>query len=402
MPESTRSLIAVTHLGLGTPTAPALEALLIDPSEGGAIERLDVRYPGSPNPAAVGEFIVSAAGDIDGDGHDEIVYGVTSVSASCHLVGFKREDGRWRAVPITDRLDSVRFIRSLAVGDLDGDGRAEMVLGTRPDGAVVMLNFAGDGYVQTTVDRDQYGPGTTNTREVAIGDADNDGVPEIVVATARTDAERWQATPGSVFAYKQTAGGWQRTLIDDHQGRTHSRMADVGDAKSDGVNRVISCELGIYDLQSGRINPEPVLRLYTMHGTRVEAEEIGPLEKMIKSRSFALGDVDGDGRAELVVGTRSLTLKDSGTTCLYVYYYDRERAAWRRETIDTSPRERGFHCVAVADVDGDGRAEVIASDDGLGLIKLYKKYGDEWDCRILYSVLGEIFCASIHAVAVRA
>src|SRR5947207_10594512 len=114
---------------------------------------------------------------------------------------------------------------------------------------------------------------------------------------------------------------------------------------------------------------------------------------MIKSRSFAAGDIDGEGRTALVVGTRALGTAGLETTCLYIYRFNHHAQIWEKETLDTSGT-LGFHCVALADVDGDGRSEIIASDDGRGLIKLYKKTSAGWEQKTIYDAGGVIFCSA--------
>ena len=75
-----------------------------------------------------------------------------------------------------------------------------------------------------------------------------------------------------------------------------------------------------------------------------------------------------------------------------------DRQVWSRETLDVSG-PLGFHCVAICDVDGDGRREILASDDGRGQIKLYKKLKDGWEREIIYDAKGSvIFCSAIHLI----
>jgi hypothetical protein len=83
--------------------------------------------------------------------------------------------------------------------------------------------------------------------------------------------------------------------------------------------------------------------------------------------------------------------------CLFIYRFDHAAQAWGRETLDMSG-PLGFHCVAVTDVDGDGQLEIVASDDGRGLIKLYKRLGSGWKREIIYDAKGAIFCSSIHLI----
>jgi hypothetical protein len=398
--------LAVTQLELnlrfsenGAAVRHFLQGFLLDPSAGWRVQRLDLAYPGSDNAAETGEFVVSAVGDLDGDGRSELVYAVTIQQGNCHILAYRHDGTSCRALPLINALPSVDLIRSIALGDLDGDGADEIVLGTRPSGAVLVVDDALSKYVVTAIDRDQYGIGTTNTREVAVADADSDGALEILAATARASAENWRATPGAIFLYRQSPGGWDRTLIDDHGGRTHSRMVAVADVKNDGVERIISSAVGVVQPESGSIDPQPELRFYTLAAEGAACEPIGTLENMIKSRSFAAGDIDGNGRTALVVGTRALGVAGLDATCLYVYRFDHDVQAWERETLDTSG-PLGFHCVAIADVDGDGRSEIIASDDGRGLIKLYKRQGSSWKQDVIYVAGGPIFCSAIHLIEV--
>ena len=120
-----------------------------------------------------------------------------------------------------------------------------------------------------------------------------------------------------------------------------------------------------------------------------------------RRKAFDRGDIDGSGRTSLVVGTRALGSRGRDTTHLFAYRFDAAAQAWQRETLDTSG-PLGFHCVLIADVDGDGRAEVIASDDGRGLIKLYRKREGEWRRQVIHAAKGPIFCSAISAIDVAA
>jgi hypothetical protein len=402
--QSGKRYLAVTQLELSLrfqegdePLRHSLRALLLDPSEGWRAQSLDLRYPGSNDDASTGQFVVGAVGDLEGSGCSDLVCAVTVAPAQCHLLAYRHDGATWRALPIIKELPSVDLVRTIALGDLDRDGADEIVIGTRPNGAVLVLDGEPGRYAVTTVDRDQYGVGTTNTREVTLAHVDGGGSLEILVATARASAEDWLATPGAIFLYRRSAAGWQKVLIDDHGDRTHTRMVAVADVKNEGIKRIVSSAVGVVEPGSGRIDPKPELRTYIMTGERVTREPIDTLENMIKSRAFAAGDIDGSGRTSLVVGTRALGTPGLETTCLFAYRFDHEAEAWQRETLDTSG-PLGFHCVAIADVDGDGRSEVVASDDGRGQIKLYRKRRGEWHHEVLHAADGPIFCTAIQVM----
>ncbi|MBI1889836.1 MAG: VCBS repeat-containing protein [Burkholderiales bacterium] len=397
---------------LNRPEQTRLEALVLDPHAGWKAERLDLRYPGAAEAMEYGAFITTGVGDIDGDGRQEIVFAVTPTGGACYVMAYRFNGESWQPEPVCHELESVDFIRSMALGDLDRDGCDEIVIGTRPDGVTVLLDRAASHpshfahYSAELIDAKQQGAGT-NVREVAIGDI---GAGHDVFTTAarsntrpkwdKTPDIEWDSMPGYIFRHHRIddnmSGRWERTAIEDHGGMTHSRVLRVGELA--GAKRVVSCSLGVHDRERQRIDPEPLLRMYTLgsNGT-VTGETIGVLEKSIMCRSMAIGDIDGDGENELVVGTRSLAFGEHGKTYLYAYKYDKANAAWTRAIIDTS-EPLGFRSLILADLDGDGRLAVIASDDGKGQIKAYRFRNREWHPEIILSRPNLIFCTAMGVV----
>ena len=102
-----KRFLAVTQLGLnlrlsedGAPIRHTLQALLLDPADGWRVQRLDLSYPGFKDGAETGEFLVSAVGDLDGDGRSEIVYAVTIEQGNCHILAYRHDGVAWGAFPV--------------------------------------------------------------------------------------------------------------------------------------------------------------------------------------------------------------------------------------------------------------------------------------------------------------
>ncbi len=396
---------AVTRLH--RPEQKRLEALVLDPHNGWSAQRLDTRYPGDTEGVEYGEFITTGVGDINGDGRQEIVFAVTPTGGACYVLAYSFNQGKWQAEPVYRDFESVNFIRSMVLGDIDQDGYDEIVIGTRPDGAIVLLDRESahfPHYSAKIIDSKQQGEGVSNIREVTIGDIGG-GQPDIFTASARSNTRpkwdqtpdlKWDSVPGHIFRYHLTNKSWERTVIEDHAGITHSRILRVG--KLAGAQCVVSCSVGVHIVEHQRIDPEPVIRMHTLgtNGT-VKGEIIGVLEKSIMCRSMAIGDIDGDGENELVVGTRSLALGDSGKTFLYIYKYDPANAVWTRTILDTS-EPLGFRSLILADLDSDGRLVVIASDDGKGMIKAYRFRDNVWHTEVILLRPNHIFCTAMGIV----
>lgn len=352
-----------------------------------------------------GEFISTAIGDVDGDGASEIVCGVTLSSGATHLLVFHPVGEGWEPRTVMQiEHPQIDYIRAVCAGDVNADGRAEIALSTRPSGVVLLLTRSARGFEQTVIDRDACGPETTNTREIVMGDVDGDGRLEIVAAHAHAAAgdprlqramKKWAKTPGNIRMYRNdSAWGWETVTVEDFGGQTHSRMVLVADVLNNGANQVIVNAVGIYDPALKGISPKSSMRLLEMRGGGFQARHIIDLPLAAKSRGVAAGDVDADGKNELIVGTRSLDIDGYRRSFLLCLKYSAETESWTSQEID-STGEMGFHTVAVGDIDGDGTDEIVASDDENGLIFSYKLTKGVWRKRIVQKFAHRIFVVRI-------
>jgi len=86
-----------------------------------------------------------------------------------------------------------------------------------------------------------------------------------------------------------------------------------------------------------------------------------------EGHALACADLDGDGKDEIVAGFRG-----PGTS-LYVYYAaDSAGTKWERQTLDT---EMAASCAVVADINGDGRPDVVAIGASTANVKWYENRG---------------------------
>lgn len=137
-----------------------------------------------------------AAGDLDGDGWDEIVTGAGPGEVfGPHIRGWNVDDGTAAAIPgISYFAYGVpKWGVNVACGDIDGDGFAEIVSGAGP-GAVYGPHVRGwnvDGDPATAIPDVSFLAYSTNQYGVNVtaGDVDGDGIDEIISG----------AGPGAVF-----------------------------------------------------------------------------------------------------------------------------------------------------------------------------------------------------------
>ncbi len=197
------------------------------------------RLPWNAYNLAVGETR-PAAGDTNGDGADELVVGLGryTTAGGFALVLRSGPSGyvvdRWLRVPWSAYNASVAETRT-ACGDVDGDGRKEVVIGLGAGGAGMFFVFddaiAGYGLLTTgRVPFASYNQARGETRP-ACGDSDGNGQDEVFIALGRGGAG-WVARFGG--AAGGTLEGWLRLPFPAYNADNGETWASVGDLDGDG------------------------------------------------------------------------------------------------------------------------------------------------------------------------
>jgi len=290
-------------------------------------------------------FALGAAGDLDGDGTPDLVAGApddldneAGAAWVLHLGpdGGVRGQGKLSDVPggfLAGTLDPEdHFGRALAtLGDLDGDGVLDLAVGASGDddgglqqGALWNLHLRADGSVaHATKVAEGAGsfaglldPGDElGACLAALGDLDGDGTPDLAAGAPRDDdggPERgavwvlFLRPDGGVRAH-QKLSSIEGGLVGPLRGgdRFGAAVASLGDLDGDGTRELAvgashdgaSDEGAVWILSlgpDGRVMGERKLGPPSFPGT-----SIGP---NFGASLAALGDLDGDGTADLAVG----------------------------------------------------------------------------------------------------
>jgi hypothetical protein len=241
-------------------------------------------------------------------------------------------------------------MRDAEVGDVYGDGRATIAVATHDQGVVAMLRPQPDGSFEAVeVDHEP----NTFVHEIEIGDLDGDDVREVYATPSEPNRLDGTPQPGKVVRYVPARGEGRSVVAD--LGQSHAKEILVSDVDGDGRDELYVSVEGEVGGEGGKQLVAPVeVRRYDA-GTPADARVvIATLDDRL-CRFLTAGDVDGDGKRELVVSAFS-----AGVWLLRPG--DDPKGPWTKELVDAD--SGGFeHAAIVTDLDGDGTGELYVASD---------------------------------------
>jgi hypothetical protein len=326
---------------------------------------------------------VAAAGDVNGDGYADVLVGAShwdnsQVDAGRAYLYLGSAAGLASTASWTAESDQFGggFGDSVAsAGDVNGDGYDDVVVGedgyengqTHEGRALLYLGSA-DG-LQGTASWTAESDLTLASFGVSVasaGDVNQDGFDDVLVGAPGYD--NGQAGVGRTYLYLGSAAGLSATAVwiadsDQEYGYFGASLASAGDVNGDGHSDVV---VGAYHYENGQLDEG---RGYVFLGSadglettaawRVESDLIGAFFGWSVASA---GDVNGDGYSDVVVGAYHYDNGESHEGRAYVYLGSAAgldtTAAWKAE----SDQINGYfgHSVASAgDTNGDGYADVV-------------------------------------------
>ncbi|MES2702142.1 MAG: FG-GAP-like repeat-containing protein [Bacteroidota bacterium] len=299
-----------------------------------------------------------AVGDIDGDGKIDIAVanytsGTVSVFRNTSTVGAITGGSLNAKVDFTAGSGCT----GIAIGDLDGDGRPDMVATNFGSSTISLFRNSGSAGAITTasftaaVDL----PTGTQPRSGIICDADGDGKQDIVLVNQVSNTL-------SVYRNIATAG----TLA------TGSFAARVDAGTGSGPIKIKAADIdgdGKIDFVAANYNANAIslLRNQSSPGSITLATKVD-FATANKPADLAIGDIDGDGKADITVGNDLSTvasifrnIASSGTITTS------SLAARTDVTTGTDPNG-----IAVGDLDSDGKPDIATANSGSSNISVLK------------------------------
>lgn len=311
--------------------------------------------------------------------------GILTIGANAAILKYwLYQDGTWRANTLWRTVFGGKQdrLRDFELGDVDGDRRLDIVVVTHDQGVVAVLNQAADRWEPVELDRRP----NTFVHEVELGDLDGDGLAEIFTTPSEPNLFDGSHQPGDIVAYRHAAGAFHRQVV-EHFDYRHVKEVLAADLEGRGQTALyasLEAELG-RRADAPPDAQEVLIRKYTFTGGAYVGENIASLPDGL-CRFLNAGDVDGDGRQELVASTHKQG----------IWLLDRQNEEWVVTLIDRE--SSGFeHATALSDLDADGVAEIYVAADDQQQVRCYTWRSGGWVREDLADLVGDAITFGIDA-----
>ena len=281
----------------------------------------------------VGDYGLTALVDVDGDRDLDFVLGGRPTRPS-QLYWFEfQAPNRWaQHVVGTNFLSDV----GLAPLDVDRDGSIDFVC------SGVWYRNPGKPREQP-FERIMFDDNVAGAHDIVVADMDRDGTPDVVMMgdeRTKLNALCWYSIP------KDVRQPWARHPIGPP---VHGAITPNGIADLDGDG-----DLDVLRADTWFENADGKGSRWVAH-QNIPMGRKGPFGVCVRS---AVADMDGDGKLEVVIADADIT--DSKVAVLK--NADGKGGRWDKISVPQSFTYGSLHALAVADLNGDGKPDIISNE----------------------------------------
>ncbi len=288
--------------------------------------------------------------DVDGDGDLDVTFAITTANQ----MGWIANDGSGNFGPINFVADTLTGVRKVTPYDLDEDG--DMDLMSMSDDPVFfdlvssVVWYENDGSGNFPTGHTIFKGSIRDPFDIAAGDLDGDGDPDIAVACLNTDDVTLFENLGGATSF-----GGKNVLTTDLIGCTD---LELGDLENDGDLDIVVANIGVQRVAWLKNNGSGVFSL-------VSLSTFG-LSTVDDATGVHIFDANGDGFADVAA-----SLVDENAIDLFLYAGSGSFHPAQRIT------DRTFYAtdVVAADLDDDGDLDLISSSQNDSKLAWYENLG---------------------------
>ncbi len=288
--------------------------------------------------------------DLDGDGKLDILQG-NSEGQTTVKIGQNTSSPGNISFASFQNLISNNDPQNIGTGDLDGDGKFDVVVSNYGAGSgntiSLFRNISSSGTISFTSKNDL----TTGLKPfgVAIGDLNGDGKPEIVVGSD------WPTDSIFVFQNLSTKGSLSFSSRVNLKG-TRPQFVQIGDMDGDSIS----------DIVAANVNNDSVSIWLSQSNATITANTFSTKFNIYSfpPQGVALGDIDRDGKLDIIVINASSN----------VSVFRNTSSPGNLSFAPSSNMSTGSNPIelSIGDLDGDGKVDIANANEGSSNVYVFK------------------------------
>ena len=297
-----------------------------------------------------------ATADVNGDGKPDVIVANecnTDCSAGTVSILINNGDGTFQTG--NTYPSGGQYTLWAAAGDLNGDGKADIVLSNQcgvpnvcSSSSVSVLLGNGDGTFQSAT---SYSLTSTNGQSIVLGDVNGDGKLDVVVVF---QCDNNNCNSGGADVLLGNGDGTFQPAVDYSAGGLYTLGASIGDVNGDGkadlvliseCNSSNNCTNGVASVLLG--NGDGTFQPAVTYST------IG-----VDANSMQLADLNGDGKLDIVAENECASNNDCSTGSLVVLLGNGDGTFQTGVTTNMNSQFFFSQSLVVADFNGDQKLDV--------------------------------------------